>query len=65
MKNNKKSKKIIVNDEILEFSEALWGLSRGFVTPFRATFIFGASQSELSNKSYGRLKFFHPKFLKP
>ena len=34
-------------------------------TPFRTTFIFGASQSELSIKSYGCLKLFHPKFLKP
>jgi len=34
-----------------------------FITPFRATFIFEASQSKLSIKSYGRLKFFHPKFL--
>jgi len=30
---------------------------------FRATFIFGASQSKLFIKSYGRLKFFGPNFL--
>jgi len=34
-----------------------------FVIPFRATFSFGASQSELSIKSYDHLKFFAPKFL--
>jgi len=36
-------------------------LARGFIIPFRAIFIFGASQSELSIKSYSRLKFFRPK----
>jgi len=34
---------------------------RNFITQFRETFIFGASQSELSIKSYGHLKFFRPK----
>jgi len=33
-----------------------------FVTSFRVTFIFGASQFELSIKNNGHLKFFHPKF---
>jgi len=40
-------------------------LASDFVTPFRASLIFGASQSELSTKNYGRLMFFCPKFLKP
>jgi len=35
--------------------------AEGFVTPFRATFTFKASQSELSIKSYDHLKFFRPK----
>jgi len=37
------------------------GLPTSFDAPFRETFIFGASQSKLSVKSYGRLKFFRPK----
>jgi len=40
-------------------------LAKSFVTPFQTTFIFEASQSELSIKSYGRLKFFRPKSLTP
>jgi len=40
-------------------------LAKSFVTPFRTTFIFEASQSELSIKSYVRLNFFRPKSLKP
>jgi len=65
MDENKKNKNTL-NDGILKILEAnrRW-LARGFVIPFRTTFIFGASQSELSIKSYDRLKFFHPKFLKP
>jgi len=39
-------------------------LAKSFVTPLRTTFIFGASQSELPIKSYGRLKFSHPKSMK-
>jgi len=46
-------------------SNRLLQLASKFVTPFRTTFIFGASQYELSIKSYGRLKLFRPKFLKP
>jgi len=36
-------------------------LPTSFVVSFQATFIFGESQSELSIKSYGQLKFFRPK----
>jgi len=61
VKITKKNKKETLNDGILAFSR----LANEFVTPFRATFIFGASQSDLSIKSYDRLKFFRPKFLKP
>ena len=62
MKNNKKNRKETLNDEILEFSEAQPPLAvpKDFVTPFP---IFGASQSEFSIKSYGRLKFFHSKIV--
>ena len=40
-------------------------LAKSFVTPFRTTFIFLASQSELSIKSYVHLNFFRPKSLSP
>jgi len=39
-----------------------WTLASGFITSFRTTFIFGASQSEFSIKSYDHLKKFYPKF---
>jgi len=62
MKINKKIKKKPKTMEFWNFQRPnrLWRLTKGFVTPFRATFIFGASQSELSIKSYGCLKFFSP-----
>jgi len=49
---------------MIEFwiSNLHWGMTINLVIPFRETFVFGASQSELSIKSYVRLKFFHPKF---
>jgi len=34
---------------------------KSFITQFRETFIFGASQSELPIKSYFHLKVFRPK----
>jgi len=41
-------------------SEPPLGFSSEFVTPFQATLIIGPSQSKLSIKSYGCLKFFRP-----
>jgi len=39
-------------------------IGQGLRYPFRITFNFGTSQSELFIKSYGRLKLFCPKLLK-
>jgi len=61
VKNTKKIKKKIVNDELLEkilCLNPLWVLPKNFGTPFQANFIFGASQLELSIKSHDHLKFF-------
>jgi len=66
-KNLNNLKKIKSNSTQYNFEN--WGtpnshrvLAITFLTSFQATFIFNASQLELSIKSYDHLKFFHPKF---
>ena len=55
----------MVNNRILEkfwVSNPFWVLPTNFTNPSLATFIFEASQSKLSIKSYSRLKFFQANF---
>ena len=47
---------------IFGWPNLLRDLARGFVSSFRVTFIFYASSSDFSVKSYGHLKFFHANF---